>query len=468
MSKSFVLSLLFIVLSVIPVQAQFLLRISGGGLQKASYILGTIHTQPGSVLDSIPEYAEAEAQCLQLYPEFDLLDTLKIEQVQTTGLRMIKLPDEKTIFDVLSEEQTIQLGRCFKDVLQVGLKDSIMSSIWHFHPNAFILFFSTILSLEEMKKYPELLQTASPETTIDMTCIARAKERGMRIGYLDKVASDEEVDSINDKLTQNLDASIDSLMAFLDHLELHRSRIIKETQLTVKMLSYWQHRDFAGYSSDAELLSVLQRDSVMFKKRNVRWLSQMVNAMHTAPTMFVVGCGHLVGTDGMVELLRREGYDVEQVVPTYLAAIRRYLTSEIGSQYAETDYCVPLCQIVAVDESNAEDIRVWGDFWVYNYSLSGDTLQCVSGGNHPGLIHVRQTEKGFEVTGFDRVEDGSHFAPSARRIFGKKYKDFMAVQADDTKRERQRAEGLAEYVRNYNIPAAYYQDYGWPAKALEQ
>lgn len=297
MSKSFVLSLLFIVLSVIPAQAQFLLRISGGGLQKASYILGTIHTQPGSVLDSIPEYAEAEAQCLQLYPEFDLLDTLKREQAQTTGLRMIKLPDEKTIFDVLSEEQTIKLGRCFKDVLQVGLKDSIMSSIWHLHPNAFIFFFSTMLSMKEMIKYPELLRNVAPGTTIDMTCIARAKERGMRIGYLDKVASDEEVDSINDKLTQNLEVSIDSLMAFLDHLEIHRQRLVKETQLTVKMLSYWQQRDFAGYSSDAELLSVLQRDSVMFKKRNVRWLSQMVTAMHTAPTMFVVGCGHLVGTD---------------------------------------------------------------------------------------------------------------------------------------------------------------------------
>lgn len=457
-----------ILLFSLSAQAQFLLRISGGELQKASYILGTIHTQPGSVLDNMPEYAEAEAQCLQLYPEFDLLDTLKIEQAQTTGQRMIELPDEKTIFDVLSEEQTIQLGRCFKDVFQVGLKDSIMSPIWHLHPNAFIYFFSIILSMEEIKKYPELLQTASSEATIDKVCIARAKERGLKIGHLDKISSDEEVDSIKNIMAQNLDAGIDSLMAFLNHLEIHRSRIIKDTQLAVKMLSYWQHRDFAGYSSDAEVLSMMQLDSVIFKKRNERWLPQMVNAMHKAPTMFVVGGGHLVGTDGMVELLRREGYDVEQVVPTYLAAIRRYLTSEIGLQYTEADYCVPLCQIVAVDESNAEDIRVWGDFWVYNYSLSGDTLQCVSGGNHPGLIHVRQTENGFEVTGFDRVENGSNFKKSARRIFGTKYKDFMVVQADDTKRERLRAEGLAEYVRNYNIPATYYQDYGWPAKALKQ
>ena len=181
MNKSFVLSLLFIVLSVIPTQAQFLLRISGGELQKASYILGTIHTQPGSVLDSIPEYAEAEAQCLQLYPEFDLLDTLKIEQVQTTGLRMIELSDEKTIFDVLSTEQSEQLGRCLKDEFSIDFKDTVMSSMWHFHPNAFILFFSTMLSMKEMIKYPELLRNVAPGTTIDMTCISRAKERGMRI-----------------------------------------------------------------------------------------------------------------------------------------------------------------------------------------------------------------------------------------------------------------------------------------------
>lgn len=51
-----------------------------------------------------------------------------------------------------------------------------------------------------------------------------------------------------------------------------------------------------------------------------------------------------------------------------------------------------------VDERDVEDIKVWGDFWVFNYDQVGDTLKCVSGGSHPGLLHIRQTEKGFEVT----------------------------------------------------------------------
>ena len=58
-------------LAVLTADAQFLFRISGGGLEKPSYILGTIHTLSGAVLDSIPEYLEIEAQCQQLYAELE-------------------------------------------------------------------------------------------------------------------------------------------------------------------------------------------------------------------------------------------------------------------------------------------------------------------------------------------------------------------------------------------------------------
>ena len=122
---------------------------------------------------------------------------------------------------------------------------------------------------------------------------------------------------------------------------------------------------------------------------------------------------------------------------------------------------------MAVDETNANDILVWGDFWVFNYNQVGDTLKMVSGGNHPGLMHVRQTENGFEVTSFDRVADGSDNVPSAKRIFGDKYEAFQAFQSDDNKREQLRGEKLAEYVKKHNLSVTMYQDYGWPAKKLE-
>jgi hypothetical protein len=156
----------------------------------------------------------------------------------------------------------------------------------------------------------------------------------------------------------------------------------------------------------------------------------------------------------------------DETASTYFSAIDSYLISNIGSQYAKGDFCVPSHPIVAVDEKNPEDILVWGDFWVFNYNLAGDTLKTVSGGAHPGLMHIRQTEKGFEVTAFDQVEDGSSNLPSAKRIFGDKYEAFQAINSNKEDREKLRAEGLATYVKKQDLSATTYEDYGWPAKQL--
>jgi len=151
----------------------------------------------------------------------------------------------------------------------------------------------------------------------------------------------------------------------------------------------------------------------------------------------------------------------------YYTAIYQYLQEEIGKQYAEGEYCVPFFNIVDVDESDSEDIKVWGDFWVYNYNLVGDTLKTVSGGNHPGLMHVCKTENSYEVTEFDQVADGSDNIPSAKQIFGDKFDAYEAIQSDDKMREQMRAEELVNFIKASNLSATCYQDYGWPANPLE-
>ena len=152
----------------------------------------------------------------------------------------------------------------------------------------------------------------------------------------------------------------------------------------------------------------------------------------------------------------------------YFPAIDRYLADSIGSRYAKGEHCVPIHSIVRVDERNSEDILVWGDFWVFNYNQVGDTLKCVSGGSHPGLLHIRQTEKGFEVTAFDQVEDGSRYLPTAKKIFGDKFDAFKTINSDEKNRERLRSEGLATYAKKNGLSVTLYQDYGWPAKKLKE
>ena len=151
----------------------------------------------------------------------------------------------------------------------------------------------------------------------------------------------------------------------------------------------------------------------------------------------------------------------------YYAAIDHYLVEQIARHYAPGKYCVPVYQEVAVDDSDSTDIRIWGDFWVYNYNQEGDTLKCVSGGSHPGLMHIRQTGEYFNVTAFEQVEDGSRFMPSAKRIFGEYFEAFQIHHSDSDEHESLRHDVLRAFVRDHGLSATKYQDHGWPAKDLD-
>ncbi len=158
---------------------------------------------------------------------------------------------------------------------------------------------------------------------------------------------------------------------------------------------------------------------------------------------------------------------VDDQAKDYYTAVERYLAKQIGGQYAPGEYCVPVYQEVAVDDSDSTDIRIWGDFWVYNYKQEGDTLKCVSGGSHPGLMHVRQTGENFHVTAFEQVEDGSGFLPTAKRIFGEYFEAFQIHHSDSDEHESLRHDVLRAFVRDNNLTATKYQDHGWPAKDLD-
>ena len=154
----------------------------------------------------------------------------------------------------------------------------------------------------------------------------------------------------------------------------------------------------------------------------------------------------------------------EAQAETCFTAIDKYLTDEIGKQYAAGEITIPFHNFVDVDETNADDIVVLGDFWVFNYNQSGDTLKTVSGGNHPGKMHVKKTEDGhFEVIAFEPVADGADNLKSAQSLFGDKFDAFQAAQADQDKREALRKEAVAAYAKCHDLAVSLLQDYGWPA-----
>ena len=143
-------------------------------------------------------------------------------------------------------------------------------------------------------------------------------------------------------------------------------------------------------------------------------------------------------------------------------AISNYLLREIAPYYLQGELCIPSLMMVRETDS-----CVWGDFWVFWYKIEGDTFKTVSGGSHPGKMTLTYANNQPQVIDFERVEDGSRFMPTAKRIFGDYLDIFMNMHSNESVREAVRREQLSEYVQQNNLNVHYYQDFGWEARKLE-
>lgn len=308
--KKLLSTALLALVAATTVNAQFLFCVKGKGLEQPSYILGSIHTLPGSLLDSIPEYLEAEAACKQLYAEYEVNNEQKMKEVMAAGQQALSLPEGKTLFDVLTMEQLDALNYRFKEVFQVNVTDSAMMTTWHYQPQVFPGTFALFLTTMEMQKYPELRFAGTP---LDLVCITRAKERGMTIGQLDQIQSQDSLQKMRDTGLENLSVQVDSLMSFLNHFDERKQQIADEVASTVKAAEYWKQGNYNGFDTDPFWLSQLDKNPALFKLRNEKWLPKITAAMQQAPTLFVFGAGHLIGKDGIVNKLREAGYQIEQI-----------------------------------------------------------------------------------------------------------------------------------------------------------
>ena len=144
-------------------------------------------------------------------------------------------------------------------------------------------------------------------------------------------------------------------------------------------------------------------------------------------------------------------------------AIGEYMVREIGEHYLKGDICIPTLMIVAGDEVSEKEATVWCDNWVFWYTPSGDTLKCVSGGNHSGRMTLVQEDGRLRVTGFEQTVDGAGWEASARRIFGEHYDVFQNMHSNHDVMEAVRRGQLRYYLQRHGLHYRFYQDYGWPA-----
>jgi uncharacterized protein YbaP (TraB family) len=143
-----------------------------------------------------------------------------------------------------------------------------------------------------------------PNAGVDRYLAARAMKSGKTMAALETVAFQI---GLMDQLSQrDQESMLRQSLAEMDRLENSLDRIIRS----------WITGDVA--SLEALLLSAMREYPAVHQKiivdRNRRWLPQIETIIeHGDPTLVVVGAAHLIGKDGVIELLKSRGYRVEQM-----------------------------------------------------------------------------------------------------------------------------------------------------------
>ncbi len=79
------------------------------------------------------------------------------------------------------------------------------------------------------------------------------------------------------------------------------------------MVELYKNQDLIGMEAmfNAEAGGLGEWNDILLNKRNESWIPIMKTMMPEKVTFFAVGAGHLVGEEGVVALLRKEGYTVK-------------------------------------------------------------------------------------------------------------------------------------------------------------
>lgn len=288
-----ILNILLFISMALSAPAQLLWKVSGKGLEKPSYIFGTYHLSPLSIKDSIAAMPQALDETTQVYGEIVMADMMQPAALQSMQQQMM-LPKDTTLQSLFTPEQYEELGKVVKENMKVDI-----AMLAQLKPAAIS---QQLVVLLYMKHTPGF----NPQEQLDAYFQQQATRQGKKVGGLETARS--QIDILFNSQTLKRQANLlYCTVSDIDRTIEQSKRLIAayEKQDLDAMLQLMEERD--GNSCDplpGEMEALLDN-------RNKAWAGKMPAIMTEAPTLFVVGAGHLPGDKGVLNLLRQQGYTIE-------------------------------------------------------------------------------------------------------------------------------------------------------------
>ena len=256
-------------------------EISGNGLQQPSFLFGTIHMicKEDFLISEIVKQKFNSSK--QVYLELDMDDP----QLQVTMMQQMQLPDKETLKNKLGESDFKKLDSFLQKEMNMNL-----------------VMFDKFKPMMVMSILAQRLLPCAGMESYDMNFAKMATEQKKELLGLEKVEDQLGVfDAIPDSL------EIRSIMNMVNDFESHKKEFSR-------MSSIYKTQDLdALYQLMAESPEMMGSQELLLDRRNRNWIPVMESVMKNSTTFFAVGAGHLAGSQGVLELLRKQGYKVKGI-----------------------------------------------------------------------------------------------------------------------------------------------------------
>lgn len=258
-------------------------EVSGHGLREPSYLFGTMHILCAEDARLSAPLKSVIQKCRKVYFEIDMDDMNEM----LGAMKYLRMNDGIKISDLLSKEEYTRLEEYFKkskSPIPIGM-------INRFKP----FLVSGLISEQSMN--------CKQKNGMEELIMKEASLLDKQIFGLETVQFQA---SLFDSIPYEKQAK--ELINYIDSIDSYE-------QSTREMVEVYRKQNLDQLDSLVRKSDPGMNDymDLLLYGRNRRWVRQMPTTMREGTILFAVGAGHLAGEQGVISLLRKEGYVLKPI-----------------------------------------------------------------------------------------------------------------------------------------------------------
>ena len=257
-------------------EKSLLWEISGKGIEKPSYLYGTVHMicEPDYFMKE--KVSKAFEKTSKLALELDLSDPEELSYMQKSTM------GNSALTKTLTSSQCKELNEILKKTAGMTLNQVDNYTM------------ATVMSLITVKTFG-----CANIRSYEMEFIKKAKAENKKIIGLEKLKA--QLDFISNAYTDQ------EMITMLKEMN---------TENTKKMVQYYIQEDISNLYLNVTDKKVMNEKtkSFLLDQRNNNWVTIMPEMMKKESVFFAVGAGHLSGDKGLIKLLIKSGYTVKAIL----------------------------------------------------------------------------------------------------------------------------------------------------------